>query len=107
MLNEAKPLFPESQWERWEQWNEMTIRMCSDAMKNDKRAEMDAPSVSQSWTELVHSLQERLTNIAHEPFDPQEAWKWWFDVTMDIWCVTIQMGGDPLGMIASGVKAMY
>ncbi|HET8841872.1 MAG TPA: hypothetical protein VFN35_10410 [Ktedonobacteraceae bacterium] len=106
MLNEATPLFPGSQWERWEQGNEMTIRTWSDTMKNDTIAEMDAPIVSQSWTELVHSLQERLTNIAHKPFGPQEAWKWWFDVTMDIWRVTIQMGGDPLGMLASGVKAM-
>lgn len=103
MLNEAKPPFPKT---HWEQWNEMTIRIWSDAMKNNKIAEMDSPDVSHSWMELAHTIQKHLAKNAQALLDPQEAWKLWFDVTMDLWHIAIKMGGDPFGIIACGVKAM-
>jgi polyhydroxyalkanoic acid synthase PhaR subunit len=80
--------------------------MWSGAKKSDKMAEIDWPNGGHLWVELAHAMQKCMTNNVHALFDPQEAWKLWFDATMDMWRLTIKMGGDPFGVIASGVKAM-
>src|SRR5260370_31744603 len=93
-------------WEFWGQWNEMTSRMWTNALNNDKIAGMDSSGVNRSWMELANTMQKRATNNVQALLDPREAWKLWFDATMDIWRGAVKMGGDPLGMIAGWVKVM-
>jgi polyhydroxyalkanoic acid synthase PhaR subunit len=79
----------------------MTIRTWTNAMNNSKIAGMDNP-----WMELANTMQKRVTNNVQALLDPREAWKLWFEATMDIWRGAAKMGGDPLGMIAGWVKVM-
>lgn len=103
MSNEA---FPQTPWELWGQWNEMTARVWTNAIHNNKLAEMASPGVSHPWMDFASTIQKRATNNVEALHDPREAWKLWFSVTMDIWLGTIKMGGDPLGMITSWVKSV-
>ena len=54
----------------------------------------------------MNTVQERLTTHAQALLDPREAWNLWFETTLDIWRGAIDMGSDPLGLIAGWVKMM-
>ncbi|HET8844528.1 MAG TPA: hypothetical protein VFN35_23870, partial [Ktedonobacteraceae bacterium] len=62
--------------------------------------------MSCSWVELANTLRKRVTNNPQALFDPQDAWKLWFDATASIWQDVFKMGADPLEIIANWVKGM-
>ncbi len=108
--NETKSEHPMNPLEFWMQWNEMATSIWTNAIHNDKVAGMDSSGFDSSWIKTTmktaRTVQERVTNNAQALLDPQEAWKLWLDTTMDIWCGAVNMGGDPLGMIAGWIKVM-
>ncbi len=106
MPNAAKSQPPMNPLEFWSQWNEITTRMWANAVQNGKTAQMDSSGFDSSWIKIANTVLEHVKNDAQTLLDPQEAWKLWFDTTMNIWRSAVNMGGDPLGMIAASVKVM-
>jgi polyhydroxyalkanoic acid synthase PhaR subunit len=75
-------------------------------MNNGKAARMDYSDFDGAWMKAMNAAQERLTNNAWGMLDPREAWNLWLETTLDIWRSAINMGCDPLGLIAGWVKVM-
>ncbi|MBO0789823.1 MAG: hypothetical protein J2P36_02595 [Ktedonobacteraceae bacterium] len=106
MLNEAKSQFPSNPLEFWRQWNEITLRMWTNTMKNSKTPGTDSADIDSSWMKAMNMAQERLTNNAQALLDPQGAWNLWLEMTLNIWRGAINTGADPFGLIAGWVKVM-
>jgi polyhydroxyalkanoic acid synthase PhaR subunit len=75
-------------------------------MNNGKTARRDSSDFDSSWMKTMDTVQEHLKNNAWKLFDPREAWSLWLETTLDIWRGAINMGCDPLGLIAGWVKVM-
>jgi polyhydroxyalkanoic acid synthase PhaR subunit len=75
-------------------------------MNDGKKARMDYAEFDGSWMKAMNAMQERLTNHTWGLLDPREAWNLWLETTLDIWRSAINMGYDPLGLIAGWVKVM-
>lgn len=75
-------------------------------MTNGKTAGMDSSDPGSSWMKTMNTVQERLINNAWGLLDPHEAWNLWLETTLNTWREVINMGYDPLGLMASWVKMM-
>lgn len=84
----------------------MASRMWAKAMENDKLPGMASSGDSNSWMNTMNMVRKRTKDEAQTLLDPQEAWKLWFEATVDIWRSVPNMGGDPLGVIAAWVEVM-
>ena len=106
MLNKAESQASRNPWEFWRQWNEITVKMWANAMNNGDTTGTHASGTEGSWMNAMNTVQEHLSNTAQALFNPPEAWKLWFDTTLDICREAINMGSDPAGFLAAWVKVM-
>lgn len=111
--------------ELWRRWNETTSKAWLGALQNSAEATASSYSQYRSWMQNVgetmnktlqnqQSQQEQQgqqrqgqTNI--NPFqmmNPADAWKTWFDATMETWKKAAAMGGDPLGLTRQWLHMM-
>jgi len=100
--------------ELWKRWNETTSKAWLNALQNSAEVTTSSYSQYRSWMqnvgESVNKAQEQTqgqTNV--NPFqmmNPGDAWKTWFDATMETWKKAAEMGNDPLGLTRQWLNMM-
>ncbi|HCI79725.1 MAG TPA: hypothetical protein DHW02_08550 [Ktedonobacter sp.] len=114
--------------ELWRRWNETTSKAWLGALQNSAEATTSSYSQYRSWMQRVGETMNKTPQNqqgqpeqqgqqgqqAHSqpninPFsmmNPADAWKMWFDATMETWKKAAEMGGDPLGLTRQWLHMM-
>src|SRR5438874_2186517 len=72
-----------------------------------KETNTDPLGFYESWLKSLRAGQEQMMKAASlGALDPKDAWKQWFDATMDTWRKAAGAGTDPLGLSAQWLKMM-
>ncbi len=96
--------------ELWKRWNETTSKVWLSAVQNGAEATTNSSSLYQAWMQSIgDSASKTQEQIPFNPFQmmkPTDAWKTWFDATMETWRKAAETGGDPLGLTRQWLKMM-
>ena len=96
--------------ELWKRWNETTSKAWLNALQNSTEATTRSYSLYRSWVqgvdESVSKVQQQINLNPLQMMNPTNAWKTWFDTTMEIWRKAADMGGDPLGLTRQWLTMM-
>lgn len=105
--NSAAPTDP---LELWKLWNETTSKVWLNAVQSSTEATTKSSSLYSSWIqsvgESVNKAQEQVHVNPFQLMNAKDAWKTWFDTTMEIWRKAVQTGGDPLGLTRQWLTLM-
>ena len=96
--------------ELWKRWNETTSKVWLSAVQNSTEATTNSYDLYRSWIQsVVESVSKAQETINVNPFQmmsTNDAWKTWFDATMNTWRKAVQTGGDPLGLTRQWLRMM-
>ncbi len=96
--------------ELWKRWNETTSKVWLSAVQNSAEATTNSNGLYQAWIQTIgDSVSKTQEQIPFNPFQmmkPTDAWKTWFNATMETWRKAAEMGGDPLGLTRQWLKMM-
>ena len=96
--------------ELWKRWNETTSKVWLSAVQNSTEATTNSYGLYRSWIqsvgESVSKAQEPLNVNPFQMMSARDAWKTWFDATMEIWRKAVQTSGDPLGLTRQWLSMM-
>ena len=105
--------------ELWRRWNETTSKAWLNALQNSAEATATSYNQYRSWMQNVgESIGESVNKVQQQnqsqqtninPFqmmNPADAWKTWFDATMETWKKASEMGSDPLGLTRQWLHMM-
>lgn len=96
--------------ELWKLWNETTSKVWLNAVQSSTEATTKSSNLYSSWIqsvgESVNKAQEQVHVNPFQLMSPKDAWKIWFDTTMEIWRKAVQTGGDPLGLTRQWLTMM-
>ncbi len=96
--------------ELWKRWNETTSKAWLNSLQNSVEATTNSYSWYRSWVqnvdESVNKAQKPLNVNPFQMMNPGNAWKTWFDSTMEIWRKAVETGGDPLGLTRQWLTMM-
>lgn len=96
--------------ELWKQWNETTSKAWMNVVQQSAEATTNSyglyRSLMQGVGENVNKLQEQANVNPFQMMNPDNAWKTWFDATMETWKKAAEMGGDPLGLTRQWLHMM-
>lgn len=87
--------------ELWMRWNETTSKAWLSTLQNSTEATANSYDSYRSWQRSSNENGSRPQEpINGNPFlmKPAEAWKTWFEATMETWRKAVDTGGDPLGL---------
>ncbi|GAC1454436.1 MAG: hypothetical protein PVSMB2_03570 [Ktedonobacteraceae bacterium] len=105
--NSTAPIDPIEVWKRW---NETTSKAWLSAVQNSAEATTNSYGLYRSWIqgvgESVSKTQELINVNPFQMMSTSDAWKTWFDATMETWRKAAQMGGDPLGLTRQWLTMM-
>ncbi len=96
--------------ELWKRWNETTSKVWLNSLQNSVEATTNSYSWYRSWAqnvdESVSKVQNPLNVNPFQMINPSNAWKTWFDSTMEIWRQAVETSGDPLGLTRQWLTMM-
>ncbi len=96
--------------ELWKRWNETTSKVWLNSLQNSVEATTNSYSWYRSWVqnvgESVSKAQEPLSMNPFQMMNPGNAWKTWFESTMEIWRKAVETNGDPLGLTRQWLTMM-
>ncbi len=96
--------------ELWKRWNETTSKVWLNALQNSAEVTTNTyslyHSLAQGIDESVSKAQKQISLNPLQMMNPTNAWKTWFDTTMEIWRKAADMGGDPLGLTRQWLTMM-
>ena len=96
--------------ELWKRWNETTSKAWLNALQNSAEVTTNTYSLYHSWTqgidESISKAQKQIHLNPLQMMNPTNAWKTWFDTTMEIWRKAADMSGDPLGLTRQWLTMM-
>jgi len=96
--------------EVWKRWNETTSKVWLSAVQNSAVSTTNSYDLYRSWIqsvgESVSKAKEQANVNPFQMMSAKDAWKTWFDATMDTWRKAVQMGGDPLGLTRQWLTMM-
>ena len=96
--------------ELWKRWNETTSKVWLSAVQNSTEATTNSYDLYHSWIQSVgESVSRAQESINVNPFQimsTDDAWKTWFDATMNTWRQAVQTGNDPLGLTRQWLSMM-
>ena len=96
--------------EVWKRWNETTSKVWLSAVQNSAVSTTNSYDLYRSWIQSVgESVSKAKEQVNVNPFQmmsAKDAWKTWFDATMDTWRKAVQVGGDPLGLTRQWLTMM-
>lgn len=96
--------------ELWKRWNETTSKVWLSAVQNSAEATTNSYDFYQSWIQSIgDSVSKTQEQISINPFQmmkPVDAWRTWFDATMETWRKAVEKGGDPLGLTRQWLTMM-
>ena len=96
--------------ELWKRWNETTSKVWLSAVQNSTEATTKSYDLYHSWIQSVGaSVSKAQESINVNPFQmmsTDDAWKTWFDTTMNTWRQAVQTGSDPLGLTRQWLSMM-
>lgn len=96
--------------ELWKRWNETTSKAWLSAVQNSAEVTTNSNGLYQAWIQTISdSVSKAQEQVPFNPFQmmkPTDAWKTWFDATMETWRKAAETGGDPLGLTRQWLKMM-
>ncbi len=108
--NSQNSTMPTDPIELWRRWNETTSKVWLNAVQNSTASTTNSYDLYRSWIQSVgESVSKAQEQINVNPFmmmSANDAWKTWFDATMETWRKAVQQGGDPLGLTRQWLTMM-
>jgi len=108
--NSQNTTIPTDPIELWKRWNETTSKVWLNAIQSSTEATTKSSSLYSSWLQTIggsaNKAQEQIHLNPFQMMSSKDAWKTWFDTTMDIWRKAIQTGNDPLGLTRQWLTMM-
>lgn len=96
--------------ELWKHWNETTSKVWLSTIQNSAEATTNSYGLYQSWIQgMSDSASKPQEQVSFNPFQmmkPADAWKTWFDATMETWRAAVERGSDPLGLTRQWITMM-
>ncbi|GAC1394267.1 MAG: hypothetical protein NVS4B11_08060 [Ktedonobacteraceae bacterium] len=109
-VNSQNSTAPTDPMELWKRWNETTSKVWLDAIQSNAEATTNSYGLYRSWVqsvgESVSKGQEQMKVHPFQMMNSKDAWKTWFDTTMETWRKAVETGGDPLGLTKQWLKMM-
>ena len=108
--NSQNSTMPTDPIELWKRWNETTSKVWLNAVQNSATSTTNSYDLYRSWIqnvgESVSKAQEQINVNPFKMMNANDAWKTWFDATMETWRKAVQQGGDPLGLTRQWLTMM-
>lgn len=108
--NSQNSTTPTDPIELWKHWNETTSKVWLSAVQNSAVSTTNSYDLYRSWIqsvgEGVSKAQEQINVNPFQMMSAKDAWKTWFDATMETWRKAVQHGGDPLGLTRQWLTMM-
>lgn len=108
--NSQNSTMPTDPIELWKRWNETTSKVWLNAVQNSTASTTNSYDLYRSWIqsvgESVSKAQEQINVNPFKMMSANDAWKTWFDATMETWRQAVQQGGDPLGLTRQWLTMM-
>lgn len=108
--NSQNSTAPTDPIEVWKRWNETTSNVWLNAVQNSTASTTNSYDLYRSWIqsvgESVSKAQEQINVNPFQMMSAKDAWKTWFDATMETWRKAVQQGGDPLGLTRQWLTMM-
>lgn len=108
--NSQNATTPTDPIELWKRWNETTSKVWLNAVQSSTEATTKSSSLYSSWIQSIgesaNKAQEQIPLNPFQMMSAKDAWKTWFDATMEIWRKAVATGGDPLGLTRQWLTMM-